>query len=142
MFSFIFQQYSETLLLLFMKNHTNYNTEIYGKILLKAKDVLFQDKIGFYGNESNILLQPFILYHGNIDLKNLKNNKNEKLADFLKQNKVDLIEFTFQIKYRKFRLFWWKHLSYLWTNLPWFWKKSIIQKYKYNLLKNEMWQDN
>ena len=106
-------------------NKSKVEIEVYGKLLLKLKESIFEDKKGFYGNETSWILQPFTEGNGHIELKNLTNKNGVKLEDFIKENKTALIEFTFQIKYRKVGSI--------------FWKKSSQQNFKYDFGKGLMW---
>jgi hypothetical protein len=59
-------------LIFILINNSKMEVEVYGKLILKVDGVIFQDKIGFYGDKNRWVLQPLMQGDGHRDLKDLK----------------------------------------------------------------------
>lgn len=123
--SFTFNQIKLSYLGFSMTNKSKVEVEVFGKLWSKLGNELFQFKGGFYGNGHSWVLQPFTEGHGHFELKEITNRNGVKLGDFLGNQKIPRLEFTFQIKYRK-------------TGSR-MWKISSPQNFVYNFEENLFW---
>ncbi|MDP3919016.1 MAG: hypothetical protein Q8Q35_03905 [Nanoarchaeota archaeon] len=108
-------------------NRTKFEIEVFSKILAKINNQNFEFKRGFYADDTNMLIQPFMSGEGGFDLKDLENDEGVKLEDFIKKNHTNSIKFRLQIKYRK-----------VGTKK---WKKTSPQQYHYNFKTHEFLWD-
>jgi len=82
-------------------NRTKFEVEVFGKVWAEVNNQKFEFKTGFYGDDTNMLVQPFASGGGGFDLKNLENEQNDNLDNFSKNNDVNSINIFIQLKYRK-----------------------------------------
>lgn len=54
-------------------NRTKFEVEVFSKVLAKINKQKFEFRDGFYGDNTNMLVQPFASGGGSFDLKNLEN---------------------------------------------------------------------
>ncbi|MBS3070686.1 hypothetical protein J4407_00080 [Candidatus Pacearchaeota archaeon] len=109
-------------------NKSKVEVELCGKLWAKVNGQIFEFKEGKYGGEFPWIIQPFTNVQGNLDLKELKNSNQIKLENYVTKNKIDVVNFKFQIKYRKAG-----------SNNKW--KKSYPQKLIYKFRTNVFWMD-
>lgn len=108
-------------------NKSKAEVEVFSKVWVKVDNQIFQFKKGFYANDTNWILQPFTEGGGHFWLKDLKDNKEFKLENFVNENNLDLVRLKIQIKYRKVGS---KK-----------WKKSSPQTYAYKFKTQQFWLD-
>lgn len=82
-------------------NRTKFEVEVFSKVWSIINNERFEFMTGFYGDDTNMLVQPFATGGGAFDLKDLENNKKENLETFSKKNNISSIKFNIQLKYRK-----------------------------------------
>jgi len=110
-----------------MSNRSKLEVEVFGKFWIKANDMYFDFKDGFYGDKSSWIVQPFTEVKGGFELKDITNEEGIKLEEFVRNGEISEIKFHFQVNYRK-----------VGSNK---WRKSSPQKYIYKFDDNRFWLD-
>ena len=123
-----FKQIKNSHLQFCIRNHSKVETESLVKIKANTEKGVFEFKGGVYGGESHWILPPFMEKRGHFELKkDLINEENKTLREFVKSKNIDSIKFTFYLKYRKVKKRKWK------TPHP--------QKWIYSFKNNSLWPD-
>ncbi|MDP4039697.1 MAG: hypothetical protein Q8P57_03905 [Candidatus Pacearchaeota archaeon] len=119
-----------------MVNKSKVEVEVFGKLLSKVNNELFEFKDGFYGDKKHWILQPFTEGFGHFYLKDLTNKYGVKLEDFVKNNKISSIDFDMQIKYRRVVV----RNGRVYKKIAFGkWKITSPQNFVYNFDKNLFW---
>lgn len=120
-----------------MVNKSKVEIEVFGKLWCRIGKELFDFKDGFYGNKKHWILQSSMEGFGHFDLKNLTNKDGINLENFLENNKLGIIRFKLQLKYRGIII---RNRIYN-KIVPKKWKITSPQTFAYNFEDNQFWLD-
>lgn len=107
-----------------MINKSKVDVEIRSKLWVNSGNIEFSD-LGFYGDKTSWVLQPFSEGQGHFRIPNLQSKTGMKFGDF--EKKESSVKLKIQIKYRRIGK----------KN----WKKSTIHNYIYDISKDLFWLD-